>query len=170
MRALHSSAPLASSIVVLGILLWSSKSIAADYDTQRFDQIARAIAADKNQLLDKSLDEVTKLLGLEKVSWDEGYTNYPDGELRIYHFRGFYLTLHLELLPPGINPRRKASYSTQGLERSGVRWLAAFNPFVKVDGITDSKERMKEYWKAVGRGFEEKARRFDQLQRDAGTK
>ncbi len=74
----RSSTRLASSIIVLGILSCTGNASAADYDTQRFDEIARAIAADKNKLLDKSLEEVTKLLSLGTIPQPDDTVNIID--------------------------------------------------------------------------------------------
>jgi len=131
---------------------------AAELDQKRRNEIQSTIEADPKKLLGKSLDEVSKQLNLEKVPWDKGYTNFPNGELRIYHFPSFSLTMHLVLLPPGIKPRsnQNYSYTQESLQRTGVRWLDGSYPFVRVDNINDSKERMKLYWDAVGRGLEQR--------------
>jgi hypothetical protein len=150
-------------LVGLGLSLVANVVCGVDYDQKRHDEIKTYIEADKDQRLGKALDDVLKDLKLDNVPWNKGYTNYPRGELRIYHFRGFYLVVHLELLPKGIKPgsNEPYSYTTAELEDSGVRWLAAFYPFVRVDGIGDSTERMKQYWEGVGKGFEEKKRRAE---------
>lgn len=126
-----------------------------DYDKTRYDQIEALINSSTNHLLGKSLDEVSDLLSLKGVPWDTGYTSYPFGETRIYHFRGYYLHLHLEILPKGTSPTNHlgVSFTEEELQKSGVRWLAAFYPFVRVDGLTNRVERVTNYWAAVGVGF-----------------
>jgi hypothetical protein len=131
---------------------------AKESDDKRRREIETAINADPKKLLGTTLADVTKRLKLEKVSWDKGYTNYPNGEMRIYHFPGYYLGIHLVLLLSGITPNSHKSYSTSTdeLHRNGIRWLDGFYPFIRVDNLSDPKERMKRYWKEVHRGFDEK--------------
>jgi hypothetical protein len=123
----------------------------ADYDKESYTQIRRAIDADQRHLLGKSLDEVTKEFSLEDVPWDDGSFQQPPGMYRIYHFRGFAFYVTLELLPAGITPNSDKPWSSTGeeLQRHGVLWLADQSPFVLIDGISDRKERMKRYWKAI---------------------
>ncbi len=131
------------------------------YDRARYNQIDELIAADGDHLLGRSLAEVSGLLGLEDVPWDLGYTNSPDCEMRIYHFRGFALYIHLQILPPGVTPNTVNNYSLSetDLRRSGVRWVWGFYPFLKTDGIADRKARMAQYWVEVGHGLAEKGRK-----------
>ncbi len=97
------------------------------------------------------LDEVVRQLGLENVPWDAGFTMMPDGEHRIYHFRGFALYISLRLFPPGIRPDSGERWTSSGeeLHRHGVLWLYHFYPALHVDGIDDPKERMRLHWKAI---------------------
>jgi hypothetical protein len=71
--------------------------------------------------------------------------------VRAYHFRGFALYVTLRRLPPGIAPDDKTPWTSSGeeLERHGVLWLAHQYPCVKIDGISDGKGRMKQFWKQV---------------------
>jgi hypothetical protein len=124
----------------------------ADYDKDRYTQIRKAIEADQQHLLGKSLDDVSKELSLEDVPWDDDDSfQRAAGTYRIYHFRGFALYVTLELLPAGITPRsiERGSYTEAELQRHGVLWLAHQYPFVRIDGIRDGKERMKRIRKAV---------------------
>ncbi len=142
-------------IVILGTLAARAEP---DYDKARYDQIQTVINNSTNKLLGKSLDEVSGLLSLKGVHWDEAYTNYPLGEARIYHFRGFYLSLHLEILPRGITPSKREgfSYIEPELHKTGVRWLAAVNPFVRIDGLTEPAKRMTNHWESVDAGFKKR--------------
>ena len=125
------------------------------YDKVRHDQIETCINSRTNHLLGASLDEVSNLLSLRQVPWDAGYTSYPLGEARIYHFRGFYLYVHLEILPQGTSPtnRNSFSFTEPELRKNGVRWIAAFRPFVRIDGITNPAVRMTNYWSEIHSGF-----------------
>jgi len=123
----------------------------ADYDKERYTQIRRVISDDQTHLLGKSLDEVSKAISLENVSWDDAAFQQPSGMYRIYHFRGFAFHVTLEILPVGITPDSNTRWSSteQELQRHGKLWLAHQYPFVRIDGISDGKERMKRYWKAI---------------------
>ena len=123
----------------------------ADYDKERYTQIRRAIDADPQHLLGKSLDEVTKEFNLEEVPWDDAAVQQESGMFRIYHFRGFALYITLTRLPVGITPDSKRSWTASGLDlqHHGVLWLANQYPSVHIDGISDGKERMKLYWEAI---------------------
>ena len=152
--------------LVAGILLsigswspWGNASAEPAHDHLRYQRIKEIINSSTNHLLGLSLDDATALLALQGVPWSKGYTNYPNGEARIYHFQGFCLFLHLQLLPPGVTPSTKEyAFTLEGLQRNGVRWLAAFDPFVRVDGLTNSAQRMTDYWSGVSAGFAEKAK------------
>jgi hypothetical protein len=138
----------------IGLALWSlglPVSWTADYDGKRYTQICSAIDADPKHLLGKSFDEISRKLGLEDVPWDDAAVQQEPGMFRIYHFRGFALYVTLERLPAGITPDSRTPWTSTGkeLERHGVLWLAHQYPCVKIDGISDGKERMKRYWKAI---------------------
>lgn len=136
------------------IAVWNLQlpvSWTADYDKERYTQIRRVIADDQQHLLGKSLDEVSKAISLENVSWDDGGFQQPSGMYRIYHFRGFAFYVTLEALPVGIKPDSNTPWSSteEELQRHGKLWLADQYPFVQIDGINDGKERMKRHWKAI---------------------
>jgi hypothetical protein len=138
----------------VGLAVWIRPlplSWTADYDKERYTQIRRAIAADPQHLLGKSLEEVTKALSLEGVPWDDAALQREPGMDRIYHFRGFALHVTLRVLPPGITPNSNQAWSANGeeLRLHGVLWLAHQYPFVRIDGINDRQERMKRFWKAA---------------------
>lgn len=130
-----------------------------EVDRKRYDQIARVIDRDKDRLLRKSLKRVERLLRLDGVPWDLGYTNYPLGECRVYHFQGFYLELLCKVLPPGASPtqRREFGYTDEKeFMRNGVRWLALQNPFVRIDHETRRDVRMATYWKEMNAALAER--------------
>jgi hypothetical protein len=120
----------------------------ADYDKERYNQIRRVIEADPQHLLGKSLEEVTKKLRLEDVPWDDFGIQQLLSTTRIYHFRGFALYVHLQLRPPG-TPKSNKRWEWADFQSHGVLWLANWKPFVRIDGISDAKERMKQFWKAA---------------------
>jgi hypothetical protein len=139
---------------VFGLAFWSlglPVSWTADYDGKRYTQIRRAIDADPQHLLAKSFDEISRKLRLEDVPWDDAAVQQEPGMFRIYHFRGFALHVTLERLPPGMTPDSRTPWTSTGkeLERHGVLWLAHQYPCITIDGISDGKERMKRYWKAI---------------------
>ncbi len=109
----------------------------AEFDDARYERMRRVIDSSPNKLLGTSLTNAEKLLSLENVKWDEGYTSVPFGQLRVYHFRGFYLLLSLETRSQNVK-------------------VANFDPSLHIDGITDPKERMSNYWEQVHAGFEKR--------------
>lgn len=137
-----------------------ANSCSADvkYDKTHYDQMQRAIDGSTNKLLGVSLQDASKLLSLENVKWDEGYTSVPRGQLRLYHFKGFYLMLSLQAFPRGITPESHGQFSVNEseLRTNGVWWVANFYPALDIDGIDDPKERMSNYWEQVHAGFEKR--------------
>jgi hypothetical protein len=129
-----------------------------DYDKRRCDQMQRAIDSSANKLLGVSLENAASLLSLKNVKWDEGYTSVPRGQLRVYHFKGFYLLLSLQVFPRGITPESRGQFSVNAseLRTNGVWWVANFYPALDIDGIEDPKERMSNYWEKVHVGFEKR--------------
>jgi hypothetical protein len=131
----------------------------ARYDKTRYGQMQRTIDGSTNKLLGISLQDASRLLSLENVKWDEGYTSVPFGQLRIYHFKGFDLMLSLRAFPRGITPDSHQSFNVRSdseLRSNGVWWVANFYPSLHIDGIDDPKERMSNYWEQVHAGFEER--------------
>src|SRR5688500_8957516 len=107
-----------------------------DYDKARYEAIERAIAQSRNRLAGTSLTEVSKLLLLGDVRWDEGYTNVPLGQERIYHFPGFCLHLHLEVRPQGIPGSAETfSYVEPELRSNGVWWVSHRWPQLAIDRL-----------------------------------
>jgi len=112
-----------------------------------------------NKLLGVSLTDASNLLSLDGARWDEGYTSVPLGQLRIYHFRGFYLLLSLQVLPRGMTPDQPQSFSWSSdseLRSNGVWWVANFYPALHVDGNDDPRMRMSNYWDRVHAGFRQR--------------
>jgi hypothetical protein len=143
-------------IILLVCVIFAVSGCAhSGYDKARFDQVQRTIDGSTNKLLGISLADASKLLSLDGVRWDEGYTSMSLGQSRIYHFRGFYLLLSLELFPKGSSPEhRPRSFSIDSEFRAnGVWWVANFYPALHVDGLDDPKLRMSNYWAGVHASF-----------------
>jgi len=138
----------------IGLAVWNlglPPSWTADYDKERYTQIRAAIAADKQHLLGKSFDEVSKQFDLEGVPWDDASVQQsPPCQYRICHFRGFafYVTVDLQL-PTDSPVSKQGGYTGEDLQRYGVLRLAHQYPVVRIDGLNDRQERMKRFWKAV---------------------
>jgi hypothetical protein len=130
----------------------------AKYDKTRYDQMQRTIDDSTNKLLGISLQDASKLLSLKNVKWDEGYSSVPFGQLRVYHFKGFYLLLSLRVFPRGITPESHGQFSVNEseLRTNGIWWVANFYPALHIDGIDDPKERMSNYWEQVHADFEKR--------------
>jgi hypothetical protein len=123
-----------------------------DYDWETHSRIEAAIQADPQHLLGRSLDDVSRQLGLDRVPWDEEPSQLPPpGECRLYHFRGFALSIALESLPAGITPEhpRPWNFTDEERARPGVLWLAHWAPSLRIDGVADRAERMRRYWKQL---------------------
>ena len=135
------------------------------YDRVRYDKMQRVIESSPSNMLGMSLSNASRLLSLEGVPWDRGYDNYPLGEWRLYHLPGFYLALHLEVLPPGITPRSTQSFSYQDahLRQTGVWWVGQWKPSLSVDKLTDPKKRMSNHWAEVERGLKRKGEFFTEF-------
>ena len=150
-----------ASIVVLFALSGCSEP---GYDKARYEQMKRVIDGSTNELLGVSLADASKLLSLDGANWDKGYTSVPLGQLRIYHFRGFYLMLSLNVLPPGITPTNRQNFAIgPELERTGIWWVANFYPALHIDKLTDPRKRMEDYWHGVQKGFRERTEEMKKL-------
>ena len=131
-----------------------------DLDKERYFQIGLAIRADRQHLVGKSLDEVTKQLSLANVPWHEHEALQSFGTDRIYHFRGFALYVYLEPLPSelwqqshkwswtSLTGRTYPCWTSQQFQERGVRKLVA-SPGVRIDVVSEGKERMTQYWTAI---------------------
>jgi hypothetical protein len=127
------------------------------YDKPRYDKMQRVIDGSTNKLLGISLADAAKLLSLDNAKWDDGYTSRPHSQLRVYHFRGFYLLLDLQDFPSDASPDHAQAFSSDS-ERSSNRgwWVANFYPSLHIDGLNDSKKRMTNYWDRVHSGFRQR--------------
>ncbi len=165
--SLHWIGVLAALVLLFGCAgLWGAD---VRYDKPRHDRMQRTIDGSTNKLLGVPLPDASRWLSLENVKWDEGYTSVPFGQLRVYHFKGFYLLLELRVLPRGITPGSDYSFSVRGdseLRSNGVWWVADFYPSLHIDGIDDPKERMSNYWKEIHAGFGQRTKQLaaDRLQ------
>lgn len=126
------------------------------YDKDKYEEILKYLGKDSSKLFGTPINTLISTLDLTNVEWNYGYTNMPNGEVRIYHFDGFYLFLHLEILPKDIDFNKRKQYSSTfaDLKKNGVRYLSSFNSFVRIDGIEQSDKRLTEYWASVYKGFE----------------
>jgi hypothetical protein len=144
-------------VVVLGAILLTllSQGIpvawTADYDRERYYEIRRVIEGDRKRLLDRSFAEVSQLLRLDGVPWDNVSFQQEPGMFRVYHFRGFALYVTLQRFPPGITPESHTPWTASGeeLDRTGVLWLANRYPSLEIDEVTDRAERLRRYWNAI---------------------
>jgi hypothetical protein len=123
------------------------------YDKARYNRMQLSIDGSTNKLLGLSLTDASRVLSLKGARWDEGYTSVPLGQLRIYHFRGFYLLLSLEVRPQGITQDKPQPFSHSDLRSNGVWWVANFHPALHIDGLDEPSKRMTNYWDRVNAGF-----------------
>ena len=126
------------------------------FDRTRYDHVQRIIDTSTNKLLGTSMTEATRLLSLENIKWDEGYTSVPHGQLRMYRFRGFYLLLSVQLFPRKVAPGSPEPFSESELRSNGVWRVANFYPALHIDGITDPQLRISNYWAQLHIGFAER--------------
>jgi len=128
------------------------------YDKGRYESMQHVIETGQSNMLGMPFTNAARLLSLEGVAWDRGYDNYPLGEWRLYHFRGFYLGIHLEVRPPGITPASTQQFSFQDayLRQTGVWWVGQWRPYLKIDNLTDPKQRMSNHWAEVEQGLKRK--------------
>jgi len=147
--------PIAIFAFMLGLLGLNGCSDRG-YDKVRYEKMQRVIESSPSNMLGMSLTNASRLLSLDGVPWDRGYDNYPLGEWRHYHLQGFYLALHLEVLPLGIVPGSTQGFSYQDayLRQTGVLWVGQWKPSLSIDKLTDPKKRMSNHWAQVERGFE----------------
>ena len=155
-----------TTIMLFVVAFALTSCVGSGYDKARYNQMQGAIDGSTNELLGISLEDASQTLSLEGVRWDEGYTSVLLGQQRIYHFRGFYLLLNLEVLPHGITPDKPYEFSVNSvseLRSNGVWWVANFYPALHVDGLTAPSKRMTNYWDRVHAGFRERAEEMRQL-------
>jgi len=144
-----------ATTIAAALLVFSGCGVPG-YDKARYDKMEHAILQSTNMLAGMQLSEASKLLSLEGVRWDEGYTTVPLGQERIYHFPGFCLRLEIEVRPLGITPGSTQSFSYIGegeLRSNGVWWVSTFWPHLEVDRLSDPRTRMSNYWDNVNASF-----------------
>jgi hypothetical protein len=100
-------------------------------------------------------DQVSNLLFLENVAWDDVSVNAGrGGQVRMYHFQGFCLYLYLETRHQENSDHRSA----ENLSNKGVVYVNGL-PSIQIDGLNDPQERIrlfrKEVAESVRRVFEE---------------
>jgi len=133
------------------------------YDKARYDEMKSVIdswiEASKGRTLKVPFSEAESRLSLGGVEWSKAYTNAPNSEMRIYHFHGFYLMLHLTKLMPDNPPM----WTSEDLEKRGEWYIHHFYPALQIDGLDDPEKRMSNYWAALSEGFRE---RNEELKRE----
>lgn len=140
----------ASGIGVAVLTVGLPISCTADYDKEKYTQIRNAIAADKQCLLGKSFDEVSKQFDLECVPWDDvSFQEIPPRQYRMYHFRGFAFYVTVDMQPAEYSTVSNRPYTGEELRRYDVLRLAHQNPVVRIDGLNDRQERLKKFWKVI---------------------
>ena len=136
------------------------------YNKARHDEMQGVInswiRSSKGKTLQIPFVEAEKQLSLEQVKWSKAYTNVPDGEMRIYHFRGFYLILHLVKLLPDHPPM----WTSDDLQKRGQWYVYYFYPALHVDGLDDPEMRMRNYWAALSESFRRRNEEAQQKQKN----
>jgi hypothetical protein len=120
------------------------------------------IRGSKGKTLEIPFNEAEKQLSLEQVKWSKAYTNVPNGEMRIYHFRGFYLILLLRKLIPDHPPM----WTSDDLQKRGQWYVYYFYPALHVDGLDDPEMRMRNYWAALSESFRRRNEEAQQKQKN----
>ena len=135
-----------------------------EYDKIKLEEIKKYLGEKPEELFGTPIDKFIKDLKLSNTEWNYGYTNIPNGELRIYHFDGFCLHVHLTILPKDIEYKNWKSYSStqKELKDNGIRYLSDFTSYTQIDYIKRADTRMNEYWIAVYKGFQEKAKSINE--------
>jgi hypothetical protein len=123
------------------------------YDKARHDRMQRVIDGSTNKLLGLKLADASRLLALEGVPFDKGYTSAPDSELRVYHFNGFCLQVEITKRLPD----SPAMWTSDEMNKRGKWYVDHFFPSLHVDRLTDSKQRMSNIWAETHESF----RRFN---------
>jgi hypothetical protein len=72
--------------------------------------------------------------------------------MRIYHFHGFYLILHLTKLMPDNPPM----WTSEDLQKRGQWYVHYFYPALHIDGLDDPGKRMSNYWAALSESFKKR--------------
>ncbi len=122
-----------------------------EYDRATYARISKAIEADPTPSWDKRLYDFLRELNLEDTPWDDANLQNEAGSFRIYHFRGFMLSVNLYV--PSEHWRdvapQKILLEQGSLEekRQARDWLRIERrPYASIDGINSREERMRKYW------------------------
>ena len=134
-----------------------------DHDKAMYARISKAIAGDPRHLSGKRLYDFIRELDLEDIPWDDANVQNWAGSFRIYHFRGFMLSVNLYV--PFEHQRHRGPERIlleQGSleeKRQARDWLLIESgPFALIDGINSREERMRKYWAEA----DEEARRINE--------
>jgi hypothetical protein len=134
-----------------------------EYDKAMYARISKAIAGDPRHLSRKRLYDFIRELDLEDIPWDDANVQNWAGSFRIYHFRGFMLSVNLYV--PFEHQRHRGPERIlleQGSleeKRQARDWLLIESgPFALIDGINSREERMRKYWAEA----DEEARRINE--------
>lgn len=134
---------------ILGTALWVTGCGVPGYDKAHYSEMEQVILQSTNRLVGLTVTEVTNLLHLEKVQWDAGCIPQGTGdeELRIYHFRGFFLELPLTHRSP--TPTTNTLTGSVALSDHRNCWVAPPGPSLQIDRIGSPEVRMSNYWDNV---------------------
>jgi hypothetical protein len=125
-----------------------------DHDKAMYARISKVIAADSRHLSGKRLYDFIREQDLEDIPWDDANLQNWAGSVRIYHFRGFKLTVNLYV--PFEHWRHRGPERIL-LEQGSLEekrqfrdWLLIESgPFALIDGINSREERMRKFWAEV---------------------
>jgi hypothetical protein len=128
-----------------------------------YARISKAIAADPRHLSGKRLYDFIRELDLEDIPWDDANVQNWAGSFRIYHFRGFMLSVNLYV--PFEHQRHRGpewillEQGSPEEKRQARDWLLIESgPYALIDGINSREERMRKYWAQAN----EQARRISE--------
>lgn len=152
-------------------------SLGQQYDKATYAQIREAIAADTTHLAGKRLYDFIRELNLEAIPWDDANVQNFTGSLRMYHFRGFRLYVHVAVPDEYVRDEErilleKGSPEEKRQARDLIR--ISRQPSLLIDGINGRDERLRRFWAEVNeeiRRINEKmhSRQEEGLNRQSGS-
>jgi hypothetical protein len=158
------------NVIFACVLIGPIAQSALKYDKARRDEMQSVInswiRSSKGKTLEIPFAQAESQLSLAGVRWSKAYTNVPDGEMRIYHFRGFYLVLSLRKLMPDKPP----TWTSEDLKKRGQWYVYHFYPALGVDGLDDPEKRMSNYWAALAESFRRRNEEAKQARRARSSK